>query len=140
MANRVAALACVRPQYWPTSEGVARGLYAPQLHWWRTQFSRRQMLLLNMHTVMSSSAGAYVTTVLNFMGIPAVASEMQAELDEVNRVKPWQQDDALSCSMRHRMAAIYAPWNAVLYALEPEFDRFPPPEQIVPCLDHGNGD
>jgi hypothetical protein len=90
-----------------------------------------------MHTVVTSDPTAYLTRVLDFMGIPPVASEMHAELVESNRNKPWQQGqqgDALSCAMRDRMAAIYATWNDVLYALEPEFDHFPPPEQLVPCL------
>lgn len=117
------------------SQTVSWSLYAPALHWYLTQFSRSQILIFNMHTALMRDPNAYLQELLDFLHIPATAH--LAALSHANAATPAQAlaaADALSCSVRDRLAHIYAPWNDVLYTMEPLLDRFPPVTD-VPCRD-----
>jgi len=123
---------CNHHNYPPT---VSWSLYAPALHWYLTQFSRSQILIFNMHTALMRDPNAYLQELLDFLHIPATAH--LAALSHTNAATPAQAlaaADTLSCSMRDRLAQIYAPWNDVLYTMEPLLDRFPPVTD-VPCRD-----
>jgi hypothetical protein len=106
-------------------------MYAAQLHWLQALFWRSQLLLLNMHTALTSrSPNGYLQQILDHMQIPATAH--LTNLAHVNFATAQQATDILNCSTHAQLAAIFEPHNEILYALEPEFDRFPPASD-VPC-------
>jgi hypothetical protein len=113
-------------------------MYAASLHWYLTQFSRSQMRIFSMHTVLAlSDPNPYLQEMLDFLDIPATAH--LAAASHLNSATTEQKDsavdsDTLSCSMRNQLAEIYAPWNEVLYTMEPQLERFPPATD-VPCRD-----
>jgi len=107
-------------------------VYAAQLHWLRTHFSRSQILLLNMHTALTSrSPNEYLQEILDHLQIPTTAH--LSGLVHSNSASPAQAGDMLNCSTHSQLSAIFEPYNEILYAMEPEFDRFPPASD-VPCL------
>jgi hypothetical protein len=111
---------------------VAWGIYAAQLHWLLTHFSRSQLLLLNMHTALASrSPNEYLQEILDHLQIPATA-HLSDGLMHANVATAAQASDMLKCSTHATLSAIYEPYNEILYAMEPEFDRFPPASE-VPC-------
>jgi hypothetical protein len=108
-------------------------MYAADLHWLYTQFSRSQVLLLNMHTILTSRGpNEYLQEILDHLQIPATA-HLQEGLSHSNSATAAQASDMLACSTHAAMSAIYEPYNEILYAMEPEFDRFPP-ASAVPCV------
>jgi hypothetical protein len=112
---------------------VSWSLYAPGLHWYLTQFSRTQMLIFSMHSVLHKNSNEYVQEMLDFLQIPCTA-HLKA-LSHSNSATPEQALSAaetLTCSVRDRLAEIYEPWNRVWYVMEPELDHFPPATD-VPC-------
>jgi hypothetical protein len=111
---------------------VSYGIYCAQLHWLLSHFSRQQMLLLNMHSVLTSnSPNEYLQQVLDHLHIPASANVHA--LSHSNAATAAESSDMLSCSTHAQLSAIYEPHNEILYAMEPEFGRFPPSSE-VPCL------
>jgi hypothetical protein len=106
-------------------------VYAAQLHWLWTHFTRSQILLLNMHTALTSrSPNAYLQEVLDHLQIPVTAH--LNHLAHSNSATADQASDVLNCSTHAQLSAIFEPFNEILYAMEPDFDRFPPASD-VPC-------
>mmetsp|Transcript_14812 Transcript_14812/g.45225 ORF Transcript_14812/g.45225 Transcript_14812/m.45225 type:complete len:134 (+) Transcript_14812:967-1368(+) len=115
---------------------IGRGLYASHLYNWLAQFSRPQLLLLNMHTNFESSASNdYYQNILDFLGIPATIKLSDSTVPSAE-VSPPSQQDILSCRHRDILLAEYDRWNQILYAMEPSFPRFPPATN-VPCRAYG---
>jgi hypothetical protein len=109
-------------------------MYPGQLHWLLTHFSRQQMLLLSMHTVLATNdPNGYLQEILDFLEIPTVA-QMPAveELAHTNSATASQSVDILDCDMHARLSALFAPFNEIFYAMEPDFERFPPTSD-EPC-------
>jgi hypothetical protein len=96
------------------------------------------MRIFNMHTALASpDPNPYLQEMLDFLHIPAIAH--LAVASHANSATAEQKhaaasSDSLSCYQRDRLAEIYEPWNEVLYAMEPQLERFPPVTD-VPCLD-----
>jgi hypothetical protein len=105
-------------------------MYAAQLLWLGTQLSRSQILLLNVHTETTGSPREYLQKILDHLKIP-VTAHLNA-LTKANSATAEQASDMLPCSTRAQLSAIFEPHNEILYAMEPEFDRFPPASE-VPC-------
>jgi hypothetical protein len=107
---------------------LSRGIYAFSIHWLSTQFSREQLLLLSMHEALTTQPSVYLKQVLDFLGFPASAQyPLEQDMPQSNSATAEQLEDVMSEELRDKMAAVYAPWNEVLYAMEPQFQRFPPP-------------
>jgi hypothetical protein len=107
-------------------------MYAAQLHWLRTHFSRSQLLLLNMHTILDGrSPNEYLQKILDHLQIPAIAM-LPGGLMHANSATAAQASDMLDCSTHAQLTTIFEPFNEILYAMEPEFDRFPPASE-TPC-------
>lgn len=116
----------------PLPQTVSWGMYAAQLHWLQTHFSRSQILLLNMHTVLTSrSPNEYLQQILDHLHIP-VTARLPNGLIHANSAVAAQAQDMLNCSTHAQLSAIFEPHNEILYAMEPEFERFPPASES-PC-------
>jgi hypothetical protein len=102
-----------------------------------TQFSREQMLVFNMHSALATASdpNPYLQQMLDFLGIPStakMATAVHANSATAEQLENPPDSDVLSCSVRDQLAQIYEPWNEVLYVMQPELERFPPPTD-VPC-------
>lgn len=107
---------------------LSRGMYAFPLYWLQTQFARQQILVLSMHEAVSLPPSAYLKQVLDFLGFPADAQyPLAQDLGHSNSASDAQKSDLLDDAVRDELATVYAPWNEVLYAMEPQLQRFPPP-------------
>jgi hypothetical protein len=118
---------------------VVRGLYAVQVHRLRTQFVKRDnILVLNMHAALALPSEVYRREIHVFLGIPRASEtnkRMEASIPVMNAAKAprtRQKEEMISCAVRDGLARVYAPWNHVLYALEPGFPPFPSAE-LVRC-------
>jgi hypothetical protein len=110
---------------------VSWGMYGAHLHWLQMHFSRSQILLFNMHSVLTSKRPQeYLQRVLDHLHIPGSAHAHS--LKHANTATAAQSSDVLKCSTHAQLSAIYEPHNEILYAVEPEFERFPP-ASAVPC-------
>jgi len=111
-------------------------MYAPALHWYLTQFSRSQMRIVSMHTALASSdPNPYLQEMLDFLDIPAtahLATVAHANSATTTQKHAQADKDTLTCHVRDQLAQVYAPWNEVLYTMEPQLERFPPATD-VPC-------
>jgi hypothetical protein len=92
------------------------------------------MLLLNMHSVVAANnPNAYLQEILNFLDIPTVARLPAADsLAHTNSATAAQSTDILECDLHARLTAVFAPYNEIFYAMEPEYGRFPPTSD-EPC-------
>lgn len=115
-------------------QALSWGLYPGQLHWLLTHFSRQQLLLLNMHTVVAANdPNAYLQEILDFLDIPTVAQLPEVDaLAHVNSATESQSTDILQCDLHARLSAVFAPYNEIFYAMEPEYGQFPPTSD-EPC-------
>jgi hypothetical protein len=115
---------------------ISWGMYAPGLHWFYTQFSRSQMKIFSMHTALAATdPNPYLQEMLGFLDIPATAQ--LAAASHANSATAEQKDaladeESLSCAVRDQLAQVYAPWNEVLFTMEPHLEPFPPVTD-VPC-------
>jgi hypothetical protein len=110
------------------------GLYPGQMHWFLTQFAREQMLLLSVHTDSSDAdPNVFLQTVLDFLGIPAVARLPEVDgFSHSNHADASQAEDILDCDLHALLTEFFLPYNDIFYAMEPEFEPFPPTSD-VPC-------
>mmetsp|Transcript_23309 Transcript_23309/g.71403 ORF Transcript_23309/g.71403 Transcript_23309/m.71403 type:complete len:111 (+) Transcript_23309:66-398(+) len=110
-------------------------MYAPQLVFLLSQFSRANVLILSMEAFKSSETNSYMQSVLDFANIPAVALGFHDSVHANAAAKSGlvQATKLPQCTTRSALGELYAPWNQVLYALEPEFPEFPSYEE-VPCV------
>jgi len=109
------------------SPALSRGMYAPQLVFLLSQFSRSQVLLLSMDTFKSTDKTSYMQSILDFARIPAtIAPTAFSSSSQLNRAGDHLDPmmDLARCTSRDALGEFYAPWNQVLYALEPDFPPF----------------
>jgi hypothetical protein len=99
------------------------GLYSGQMHWFLTQFAREQMLLLSVHTDSSDAdPNVYLQTVLDFLGIPAVARLPEVDgFSHSNHADASQAEDILDCDLHAlltesscRITISFMRWNRSL--------------------------
>lgn len=86
-----------------------------------------------MHSALTRDPNEYMQELLDHLHIPGTAQVKS--FSHTNAATPAQAHataDSLSCSVRDQLAHIYAPWNDVLYTMEPQLDRFPPVTDL-PC-------
>jgi hypothetical protein len=84
-----------------------------------------------MHTAFAfRTPNEYLQEILDHLEIPATADLY--DLSHSNSATADQATDMLDCSTHAQLSAIYEPFNEILYAMEPDFDRFPPASE-TPC-------
>jgi hypothetical protein len=116
---------------------LSAGVYAPQLLQWRSQRSCSQLLVLTTDTA-STPAGAsderrrLQMQVSEFLGVPLTQppSQLKDTMPEEHSSLP-----SLSCALHDAVNSVYSQWNEVLYAMEPQLERF---TARLPCTEAFN--
>jgi len=105
------------------------GLYAPQLLSWFYEFDRKQFFVLPFEKAMAEPSATLIA-IGSFMGFVA----RPATFPHLNDHESPYKVTTISCELRERMAAAYAPWNALLWqSVIPEVDHFDDATNTVQC-------
>jgi hypothetical protein len=109
-------------------------MYAPQLNEWRSKWSRSQVLVLTTDTtpalpLSSDEHHRRQVQLSEFLGVPLAQRRPQPDdaiVDDQPRLP------SMSCALHDALTRVYSPWNEVLYAMEPQLERFTP---RLPCIE-----
>lgn len=118
----------------PVLQRISAGVYAPQLHQWRSKWSRSQVLVLTADTtaalpLASAENRRRQVQVSEFLGVPLAQQRPQPDgaiVDDQSRLP------SMSCALHDALTRVYSQWNEVLYAMEPQLERFAP---RLPCIE-----
>ncbi|KAJ8598116.1 hypothetical protein CTAYLR_009504 [Chrysophaeum taylorii] len=121
-------------------KGLWRGIYKPQLDSWARWFDRAQILVLDFDSLVFYNTSTHIRTLATFLGLQADDDNLPTTIPHTNA--RGNQQTTIDCEVRDLLDAIYAPWNAQLYALLDEdhrigraWDGEPPfrPFEPMPC-------